>query len=719
MTLAVVPGYAAISAALVTSVLGELDRADVWERRGTDLVARLLADDWARLEGAVAAAAADPAAPLPAAFAWRCAYGLHHLGELQRARAVAARGAVDPSASRPDRARVAALRAALAWTAGDEGRCREHAAEARTLAGDHPGAGAFSWVAQALLAAISGDRDANAHAYERGLACARAAGDRISEERILNNLGSAAIEEGRYADAADLLAAGLEVNDLTGHHSGLAVLRHNLAEAMLGRGRLDEALLEVEAARTLWTAIGSPSAGAAWQVLGEVQAARGNATQASLAYREALRLAEEQDDAQTAVPALAGLARVAAADDPDEADALVCRLLAATGSVGDANQHLAAGWVRLQRGAAEAARGHAAQAVEAAGRHRDLPRLAEALLLSALAAEQPDDDDPRVREARDIGERLDAPLIAAQAELVRAGLGRDRLALDLALERLQMLGVHDDAARIAGPAQAVRARRPAPAIRVHALGRLSVHRDGEPVPASAWPSRKAREVLAVLAGRGEHGIARGALGTLLWPEVADVGPRLSVALSHLRSTLDPERRHAADHYLRADREHVALDLEHVAVDVVDFEQAARAALRAHRLDAPDALRLLEAAAARHTGELLEDDAVEEWALELRDRIEELGRRVVEALAERHGRGADPAAAVPWLARLLAMDPYDEPTYRAVVTTLRRLGRYGESRRFHRTYALRMAELDVPARSWEELSGAAGDPGLTAVTGGRG
>ena len=119
-------------------------------------------------------------------------------------------------------------------------------------------------------------------------------------------------------------------------------------------------------------------------------------------------------------------------------------------------------------------------------------------------------------------------------------------------------------------------------------------------------------------------------------------------------------------------------------------------------DDPQAARMLEAAASLHTGAFMESEPAEEWVLDLQERVERLGRELIEALAAVHAAGPDPAAAVPWLARLLTMDPYDEPTYRTVVGTLWRLGRYGESQRFHRTYAMRMAELGVPALSWEEL-----------------
>lgn len=701
MSMAATRGYAARSAALVESVAAGLAQEPICtlEAHGSALMAHLLLEDWMRLAALVRAD--DGTAP--AAFAWRCGYALHHLGHLEQARDIVLAGREDDAAP-PDRARLSAMLAAIAWNQGDEAACREHAGRAAVLAGDDPGAGAFTWVSQALLAAISGDRDANLRAYDRALAAAESAGDLLSRERILNNLGSAALEEGRFTEAIELLTRGLEVNDSTGHHSGQAVLRHNLAEAMFLSGRLDEALLEVEAARTIWAAIDSPSAGGAWQLNGDIQSARGNAAQAAAAYREAVRLGDDQDDVQTLMPALAGLVRVVIDEDPLEAEVVLERLVRVRASVGSALVHTAAGWACLHRGHLERARAHAASAREEAALHRDRPRLAESLLLATLAEDDADADDPRLVEALDLLNALRMPVPVAVAELVRAELARDHLGRQLAAEQLRELGVHADATRVAGPLQAVRARRPSPEVRVHTLGRYIIYRDGEPVAASAWPSRKAREILGVLAGRGAAGISRPALGALLWPDVDDVGNRLSVALSHLRSTLDPEKRYGPDRYLQGGRDHLRLDLDHVAVDVVDFEQSALAALRAHREGDPRAARMLEAAASLHTGAFMESEPAEEWVLDLQERIEQVGRDLIEALAVVHADGPDPAAAVPWLARLLTMDPYDEPTYRRVVGTLWRLGRYGESQRFHRTYTLRMQELGVPALDWVELRG---------------
>ena len=120
-----------------------------------------------------------------------------------------------------------------------------------------------------------------------------------------------------------------------------------------------------------------------------------------------------------------------------------------------------------------------------------------------------------------------------------------------------------------------------------------------------------------------------------------------------------------------------------------------------------AVPLREGAAAMHGGVLLEDaegvDQVD-WVLAEREKIELLGREVLHTLAGLLAEGPEPAEALPWFARLLAHDPYDEATYAALVSLLVRLGRYGEARRHHRTYVLRMDELGVPATSWDQLAG---------------
>ena len=699
------------SSALLSSLLAmsAAEAADVVVERHLELTATLLGRDWMTLVRHVL----DDDGTAPVGVAWRAGYALHHLGHLGDALRVV--GYADPGrSSEADWARLAGMRSSLAWGRGDVETCRTSAEEAlkyARAAGD-PGAEASAWVTNAMLATFDGDRDLNLHCYERALVLAEEAGDLQTQERTWNNLGSRCLDEGRSTEALQHLQRGLEVNERTGHLSGLAILRHNVSEALLGLGRLDEALVESDTARDLWTSLEAPSASVSWQLRGDVQLARGNATQAAMAFAHAARLAASENNAQFHAGALAGEAVSLVGTDPARAATLAEEALRISPPVGHATLVVAAGWVRFFAGDADAARALAERAVELATLHRDLPRLADALELGALArvgADTREDDervDAQLREAGDIWRQLGNPLRVLVNEIVVALRRRDRLTATVARDELRSLGVHDDIWRVGGPLRAIARPPGADEIRVHVLGQFGVELGGEALPGSVWPSRKARDVLRLLACRGARGIGRERLGALVWPDVESVGNRLSVALSHVRSVLDPGRR-LAESVVVSDGGVVRLDLRHVSVDLVDFTDAARAALGAAKAGSPRAVAMLEGAAAMHTGELLEDaDGVDrvDWLLAEREGVELLGRQVLHTVAGLLAAGDEPAEGLHWYARLLAHDPYDEATYGALITLLVRLGRYGEARRHHRTYVLRMDELGVPATSWEELAG---------------
>ena len=674
--------------------------------RHLEVTATLLGRDWVTLVQHVL----DADGTAPVGVAWRAGYALHHLGHLGDALRVV--GFADQGrAGEADWARLAGLRSSLAWGRGDLETCRASAEEAlkyARVAGD-PGAEASAWVARAMLAAFDGDRDLNLNCYERALVLAEEAGDLQTSERAWNNLGSRSLDEGRSTEALQHLQRGLEINERTGHLSGLAILRHNVSEALLGLGRLDEALVESDTARDLWTSLEAPSASVSWQLRGDVQLARGNATQAAMAFANATRLAASEDNAQFHAGALAGEAVSVVATDPARAATLAEEAMRISPPVGQATPVVAAGWVRLSAADAAGAAELAERAVELATQHRDLPRLADALELGALSRAGADarGDDERIdallREAGSIWRDLGNPLRVLANEIIVAHRRRDRLTATVARDELRSLGVHDDIWRVGGPLRAVARPPGADEIRVHVLGQFGVELGGQALATSAWPSRKARDVLRVLACRGDRGIGRERLGALVWPDADAPGNRLSVALSHVRSVLDPGRR-LTDSVVVSDAGVVRLDLRHVSVDLVDFTDAARAALAAAKTGSARAVPLLEGAAAMHTGQLLEDATGVDWVLAEREEVELLGREVLHTLARLLETGSEPAEALHWYARLLALDPYDEATYGALIALLVRLRRYGEARRHHRTYVLRMDELGVPATNWDELVG---------------
>jgi DNA-binding SARP family transcriptional activator len=221
------------------------------------------------------------------------------------------------------------------------------------------------------------------------------------------------------------------------------------------------------------------------------------------------------------------------------------------------------------------------------------------------------------------------------------------------------------------------------------------------VPHSAWQSRKARDLLKILIARREVPITRDQLCELLWPDVAAdrAAARLSVALSTLRSVLDPQRVHPSDHYLASQGSSVWLRRSSLDIDVEAFLAQANAALggvagvtgAAGTPGAQDALAQAEAA---YTGDFCAEDRYADWATVLREEARAAYVAVARALARRHAGVADHETAARFLLRLLACEPYDEQAYLLLVRELDAAGRHGDARRMYRAYAARMAELDV-------------------------
>ena len=252
----------------------------------------------------------------------------------------------------------------------------------------------------------------------------------------------------------------------------------------------------------------------------------------------------------------------------------------------------------------------------------------------------------------------------------------------------------------AAPAAPEPDREPAPpAVAVRTLGGFRLFRDGDPVPASAWQSKKARTLLKVLIARRGRPTPRDALMELLWPgdDPVRLANRLSVALATLRAVLDPVKRHPSEYFVTTDRETVRLDLAHVSVDVERFLKHADAGLAAQRGgQTREALAHFEAAEALYAGEFLEEDAYEDWASAVREDAIASYASVLRALGEAALARGDHDAVVRYQLRIIERDAWDEGAHLDLISCLQAAGRHGEARRRYDAYAARMCEIDLPA-----------------------
>jgi DNA-binding SARP family transcriptional activator len=225
-------------------------------------------------------------------------------------------------------------------------------------------------------------------------------------------------------------------------------------------------------------------------------------------------------------------------------------------------------------------------------------------------------------------------------------------------------------------------------VTIRTLGGFRLERDGLPVPASEWQSKKARQLLKVLVARRGRPVHREQLMESLWPgeDVEKLSNRLSVAASTVRAVLDPTKAYPPDHYIKGEGSTLRVDLDNLESDLEAFLIAADTALRSGGED-------LKVAEAMYRGDFLEEDLYEDWSQPPREEARGAYLAVLRARAEAE-RDSDVDAAAAAMLKILEIDPWDESAHLSMVSTLTEAGRHGEARRAYRRYVLRMEELGL-------------------------
>lgn len=645
--------------------------------------------------------AAGDAERLAPALAWRIARANHLHGDLDEVVR-----AYERSAGVPGEPKDEAL--LLAWTATAQVRLGETvagtalAARALSLAersGD-AGALAVAHTAEALVAEANGDLDLSASHMRRALVAAERANDVLQLSRIRNNRASVLTTRGLYREAIGELELAISLAERVGFPSMLGLALMNRGFCHWGLGELDEANADYIAAIAVYRSSGGTEISYALIGRGDVYRERGDQARARTLYEEGLAIAERTGDLQALVPGLYQLAKVLVDDDPERAAELAER--AAGFGWPDPSWALnAVGWIALASGDRVKAREAAARAEARARELGDRFGLAESLELSTFAAPSGVDDPHRLEEAIEIWREVGNRVHEAAAELALARLQSSIAAQAVAQraeQKLRSFGVRVSRAGPAGLLRAVALQTDAP-VAIQTLGGFQVRRLGEPIPLAEWRSKKSRDLVKILVCRFGLPTPRDRLMDALWPgaDPATLGNRLSVALSTLRSVLDPERRFAADRFVVADNDAVMLRVESVSIDLQLFLHDAGEGLSLRRAGrSADAAERLRAAEEAYVGDFLEEDAYQDWAAPVRDEAIGVYISVVRALAEDARGAGDHDAAVRFFLRLLERDRFDEPAHLDLVATLGQAGRHGEARRRYGIYCSAMQEIDVEA-----------------------
>lgn len=209
-------------------------------------------------------------------------------------------------------------------------------------------------------------------------------------------------------------------------------------------------------------------------------------------------------------------------------------------------------------------------------------------------------------------------------------------------------------------------------VEVTLLGRFAVTVGGTMVEPGAWRSRRAKQLVALLALAPHQRLPTERVMDALWPDLA---PEAARANLHKTATLARQAMGGKESVvLRGDV--VALwPAADIVVDVLSFEAAARAAL-----GSGDA-RACAAAAGLSTGELLPDERYEEWTISARDRLRTLYLDLLRA-------------GELW-AELADADPTDETAHRGLMQQHLAAGRlHAAIRQFQRLRTILARELGV-------------------------
>lgn len=211
---------------------------------------------------------------------------------------------------------------------------------------------------------------------------------------------------------------------------------------------------------------------------------------------------------------------------------------------------------------------------------------------------------------------------------------------------------------------------------------------GDEGPAVVLAKRKAQALLAYLALPLGQPRSREELATLLWGDADDTDARNS-----LRQTLFLIRRALPDAgagYLTVRRDTVVLDGESVRTDVAQFERAIAAGT----------VETLETAIERYRGDFLQGFVLDEagfgeWVTGERERLRSLLRGALGRLLARYTGMDEIGRALEAGRRLLALDPLDEPTHRALMRLHAREGHHAAAlRQYQLCVSVLERELDV-------------------------
>ncbi|MFL5735493.1 MAG: AfsR/SARP family transcriptional regulator [Chloroflexia bacterium] len=214
---------------------------------------------------------------------------------------------------------------------------------------------------------------------------------------------------------------------------------------------------------------------------------------------------------------------------------------------------------------------------------------------------------------------------------------------------------------------------------IRLLGGFEVAVDGRALEDAAWSSRKAADLVKLLAlGRG-HTLHREQAMEALWPQLApEAAGNLRKALHHARRVLASGAPANAHPFIGSRDEFLLLRAPgELWVDVDAFREAAALARRSSDLQAH------KAAIALYGGDLLPEVPYEEWAIAPREELRGTFLSLLAQAAQLYEGAGDLEAAIETLERAFQADPLNEDISTDLMRLTALVGRRGQALKLFR------------------------------------
>lgn len=241
------------------------------------------------------------------------------------------------------------------------------------------------------------------------------------------------------------------------------------------------------------------------------------------------------------------------------------------------------------------------------------------------------------------------------------------------------------------------------------FGGFEAHRDAEIIPLKDFGRPKALKILKLLLINRGHVISNDQIIEYMFqdqdPEKAS--NNIQGRISELRKALEPELKQGKDSicilrnehgYLITEAAPIETDLEKYLAAVSDGESAIK------EDSWHDAILKFEEALALQTGELLEEDKYEDWAIEMCEHLRRKRAELMEIYADCYAHLGEYSKAVEIVDEWIQIDPFNE---RAVRAKLGYLYLKGEPKKAIQAYdrfveALKSEWDESPAHETEEM-----------------